>query len=79
MVQRQAKGLFFNCDERFTPRHKCMKLLSIQAIWYIEEQSLTESDNDENTSEEDQVMEADLLKLSLQAYIREVTPKTMKI
>lgn len=79
MVQRQAKGLFFNCDERFTPGHKCKKLLSIQAIWYIEEQSLTKSDNDENTCEEDQVMEADLFKLSLQAYIGEVTPKTMKI
>lgn len=79
MVQWQDKGLFFNCDERFTPGHNCKKLLSIQAIWYIEEQSLIESNNDENTSEEDQVMEADLLKLSLQAYIGEVAPKTMKI
>lgn len=45
----------------------------------MEEQFSAESDKEENAVEEEQMMEADLLKVSLQAYTCEVAPETMKI
>lgn len=30
MVARKAKGMCFNCDEQFSPRHRCKKLFSFE-------------------------------------------------
>ena len=41
---RRAKGLCFNCDETFTPGHRCKKLLQLEAEnWGIEDEAVAEA------------------------------------
>lgn len=54
------------------------RLFSIENIWEEEQDSSTR-DSDDDTSNDKEGGEADLLKLSLQASTGEVTPETMKL
>lgn len=54
------------------------RLFSIENIWEEEQDSSTR-DSDDDTSNDKEGREADLLKLSLQAFNGEVTPETMKL
>lgn len=70
--------MYFNGDEKFSPGHYCKRVFAIEAIAYDsminhEEGSDSESEMEEATREDD------LLKLSLQDYIGEFTPETMKL
>lgn len=44
MADRRAKGLCFNCDEMFTPGHRCKKLFFLQLAeedWKVEDGAVT--------------------------------------
>lgn len=38
LADRRAKGLCFNCDEKFSPGHRCKKLFLIEGIYEEEDQ-----------------------------------------
>lgn len=78
IMERISRGLCFNCNKQFTLGRRCKRLFYIEAIWKEEQNSPTR-DSDEDTSNEEEEREVDLLKLSLQAFTREVTPKTIKL
>jgi hypothetical protein len=35
MVEHQLKGLFYNCDDKYFPRHKCKEYKLFMAIFYV--------------------------------------------
>lgn len=56
MKERRSKGLCYNCDEKFTPGHKCrtQTLYLIEGQWPksdIEEEPCNESDTKEDIEE----------------------------
>ncbi|KAH9766092.1 hypothetical protein KPL70_002068 [Citrus sinensis] len=49
MQEKRIKGLCYNCDEKFTPRHRCKKLFLIEACY--------DGDNDVVMDEDEAIIE----------------------
>lgn len=83
MQKRRAQGLCFNCNEKFTPGHKCQvsQLLLLESFKLDEEKFLVEHQNDgkaECTAIEnvEEIME---LEITLHALTGWSAPRTMRI
>lgn len=83
MQKRRAQGLCFNCNEKFTPGHKCQvsQLLLLESFKLNEEKFLVEHQNDgkaECTAIEnlEEIME---LEITLHALTGWSAPRTMRI
>jgi hypothetical protein len=68
---RRDRGLCFNCDDKFSPGHRCKKLFLIEGIY---------EDDAENPDEKKEPNEEiEIPKISLHAISRVPTPQTMRI
>ena len=65
--ERRKKGLYFHCNDKYSPGHSCMKLFMIEASWEKE-------DNDVVME-----IEEDGPEISLRAIAGLQAPKTMRI
>jgi len=73
MQERRARGLCFNCDEKFVPGHRCKKLFLIEGIYSAEEnRGEEEAVGTEEWEEEEPV-------ISLHALTGTPNPQTMRV
>jgi hypothetical protein len=75
LKERRDKGLCFNCDNKFSPGHRCKKLFLIEGI-YEEDNELPNKEGARETWEDD---EHEIPKISLHAISRVQNPHTMRI
>lgn len=73
LKERRQRGLCFNCDEKFSPGHRCKKLFLIEGVYEEEEIGRLE-DGEPNYGEEEDVPE-----ISLHAIAGIPKPQTMRI
>lgn len=71
LQERRNRGLCFNCDERFTPGHRCKKLFLLEGI-YPEEVTVEEAHLVLSKEESEPV-------ISLHAMMGSMTPQTMRV
>jgi hypothetical protein len=72
---RRDRGLYFNCNDKFSPRHKCKKLFLIERIY--EDEADDPGDEEEGGVGDDD--EIEIPKISLHAISVLPTPQTMRI
>ncbi|KAF8378270.1 hypothetical protein HHK36_029609 [Tetracentron sinense] len=74
LQERRSKGLCYNCNEKYSPGHRCKRLFVIEACW-------EEGDGDiimeEDGEAEEQVEETP--KISLHAISGTCAPETMRV
>jgi hypothetical protein len=75
LKERRDKGLCFNCDDKFSPRHRCKKLFLIEGI-YEEDNERPSEEEARETWEDD---ELEIPEISLHAISGVQTPQTMRI
>jgi hypothetical protein len=75
LKDRRDRGLCFNCDDKFSPGHRCKKLFLIEGVY--EEEAGHSSPAGEGEVEEEE--EFEIPEISLQAISGVPTPKTMRI
>jgi hypothetical protein len=75
LKERRDKGLCFNCDDKFSPGHKCKKLFLIEGI-YEEDNERPSEEEARETWEDD---ELEIPEISLHAISGVQTPQTMRI
>ncbi|XP_042487967.1 uncharacterized protein LOC122068169 [Macadamia integrifolia] len=71
LSERRAKGLCFNCNEKFGPGHRCKKLFLIEGSWSDDEEDLSESDIIPN--------DAELPEISIHAISGAKNTQTMRV
>ncbi|GAV90470.1 hypothetical protein CFOL_v3_33879 [Cephalotus follicularis] len=71
LAERRAKGLCFNCNQKFGSGHRCKKLFLIERSWSIEE--------DKGNQEENVEVSKEFPKISINAIYGARTPQTMPI
>jgi hypothetical protein len=69
------KGLYFNCDDKFSPRHRCKKLFLIEGI-YEEGNELPSEEGARESWEDDELK---IPKISLHTISGVQTPQIMRI
>lgn len=72
MQERRAKGLCYNCKEKFVPRHRCKKLFLIEACYEEDDGDIVMDDEAIQASE-------GTPEISLHAITGIRSPKTMRI
>ena len=81
MQKRRAQGLCFNCNERFTPGHKCQAPQLMLLEGCIQEDETPEEMGGVNTTREISEIEEDdngkELEITLHALTRWIVPRTM--
>jgi hypothetical protein len=75
LSDHRSKGLYFNCDDKFSPGHRCEKLFLIEGIYKEGEDSTKENPAKKQWYEED----ADISEISLHAISGAQSPQTMRI
>jgi hypothetical protein len=75
LKDRRERGLCFNCDDKFSPGHRCTKLFLIEGIYEGEAEIADPTENEEAGEEE----EFEILEISLHAISGVPTPQTMRI
>jgi hypothetical protein len=75
LKDRRDRGLCFNCDDKFSPGHKCKKLFLIEGVY--EEEAEHPSPAREGEAEEEE--EFEIPEISLHAISGVPTPQTMRI
>ncbi|GAV67644.1 hypothetical protein CFOL_v3_11149, partial [Cephalotus follicularis] len=71
LSEHRAKGLCFNCNEKFGPCHRCRKLFSIEG-------SLAE-ENDKEAQEDVKEAVEEVLEIFINAIYGARTPQTMQV
>ncbi|GAV90471.1 hypothetical protein CFOL_v3_33880 [Cephalotus follicularis] len=71
LAERGAKGLCFNCNQKFGSGHRCKKLFLIERSWSIKEYK--------GNQEEDVEVSKEFPKISINAIYGARTPQTMPI
>lgn len=71
LQERKSKGLCYNCNEKYTPGHECIKLFIIEAVG--EEETRIMGKKSSVKDQEDQA------EISLSAMNGRVTPDTMRV
>ena len=83
MQKRRAQGLCFNCNERFTPGHKCQAPQLMLLEGCIQEDETPEEMGGVNTTREISEIEEDdngkELEITLHALTGWIVPRTMRI
>ncbi|RVW65002.1 Retrovirus-related Pol polyprotein from transposon 297 [Vitis vinifera] len=83
MQKRRAQGLCFNCNERFTPGHKCQAPQLMLLEGCIQEDETPEEMGGVNTTREISEIEEDgngkEPEITLHALTRWIVPRTMRI
>jgi len=74
LKERRDRGLCFNCDEKFSPGHRCKKLFLIEGVYEEEVDTGREEVAENNYEEEEEVPE-----ISIHAISRVQAPQTMKV
>ncbi|KAK2983097.1 hypothetical protein RJ640_009836 [Escallonia rubra] len=75
LSERRAKGLCFNCNEKFGPGHRCKKLFLIEGGWSEdEEEKDDEKERELETNEGEEVPE-----ISIHAMCGAKAPQTMRV
>ncbi|KAK2971290.1 hypothetical protein RJ640_001316 [Escallonia rubra] len=75
LSERRAKGLCFNCNEKFGPGHRCKKLFLIEGCWSEdEEEKDDEKEGELETNEGEEVPE-----ISIHAMCGAKAPQTMRV
>ncbi|XP_022888557.1 uncharacterized protein LOC111404064 [Olea europaea var. sylvestris] len=72
LQDRRSRGLYFNCDEKFSPGHRCKKLFFIEGIFPSSEES-----EDEVIAEEE--LETNIPEISFHAISGTSNPRTIRL
>ncbi|KAF5460502.1 hypothetical protein F2P56_020366 [Juglans regia] len=72
LQERRTRGLCFNCDEKFSPGHRCKKLFLIEWIFPSWEEPLEEAHVEEEEEEE-------IPEISFHAISGTSAPETMRL
>jgi hypothetical protein len=75
LKERRDRGLCFNCDDKFSPGHRCKKLFLIEGIYEREIEELGQEEEGEAGEEND----FEIPKISLHAISGVPNPQTMRI
>jgi hypothetical protein len=75
LKDRRDKGLYFNCDDKFSPGHRCKKLFLIEGTY--EDEANDPGDEEERGVGDDN--EIEIPEISLHAISGLPTPQTMRI
>ncbi|CAL9019337.1 unnamed protein product, partial [Prunus brigantina] len=74
LKERRDKRLCYNCDEKFSPGHRCKKLFLIEGCWSNEE-----NDAKDSNTHEMELGEEVFPEISLRAIYGGRTPQTMRV
>jgi hypothetical protein len=79
LEERKAKGLCFNCDNKYNKGHKCGE----KKLFYIDCEEEEEQEQEQESSQDENVEEVSFEELtpmiSCNALARIITPQTLKI
>ncbi len=64
LKERRDRGLCFNCDEKFSPGHRCKKLFLIEGVYEEEVDTGREEVAENNYEEEEEVPEISIHAIS---------------
>ncbi|KAL0927813.1 hypothetical protein M5K25_002024 [Dendrobium thyrsiflorum] len=78
MQEKRAKGLYFRCDEKYTPGHRC-KDRTLQVLTVCDDEETEEEGERELEGEVEDKLHLDLAEVSLNSVVGFTTNHTMKV
>lgn len=73
MKERRDRGLCYNCNDKFSPGHRCKRLFVIEGVWPNGE------DEPEEPQDHQDVQDEEIPEISLHAIAGTQAPQTMRV